>query len=186
MHAVTAPQKQPVPSPVWPEFNVSQQELPKQAPASIHTPAGIADRILAAAFAEIQARDAFLWAAETHTDAPATLREIWRRFAVSEQKHLDLLLQRLSELKIDAKQKAVYPSLWATLTACPSARNFAWAIAEAEERGRKAAIRFAEQLSQKDLKTALIFKLIAAEETEHVETAYRYFPKDEPASIKSF
>ena len=46
-----------------------------EAPRSIKTQDGVGDRMRSAAFAEVQARDAFLWASERFDDAPPSCEE---------------------------------------------------------------------------------------------------------------
>ncbi|MGZ3688264.1 MAG: DUF455 family protein, partial [Bdellovibrionota bacterium] len=132
--------------------------------------------IRAAAFAEIQAREAFLWAASQFEDASEDLRQAWRILARAEQKHLDWLLQRLSELGYTPSERLVSDQLWHSLTSCKTARDFALFMANAEERGRQAGERFHQALLRKDPTSAEIFGKIAAEEVSHIELAHRFFP----------
>jgi hypothetical protein len=53
----------------WAPFLIGPSGTRPEAPRSIQTLQGVGDRLRAAAFADIQARDAFLWAAETFEDA---------------------------------------------------------------------------------------------------------------------
>ena len=68
----------------WSPFRVVASGAHADAPRSIHTIEGVGDRLRAAGFAEIQARDAFLWAAEHLTDAPVGLQAAWRELAAAE------------------------------------------------------------------------------------------------------
>ncbi|MGZ3700096.1 MAG: DUF455 family protein, partial [Bdellovibrionota bacterium] len=122
----------------WAPFQTVETGKYPDRTRSIDTPEGVADRIRAAAFAEIQAREAFLWAASQFEDASEDLRQAWRILARAEQKHLDWLLQRLSELGYTPSERLVSDQLWHSLTSCKTARDFALFMANAEERGRQA------------------------------------------------
>ncbi len=143
---------------------------------SLSTLEGIGDRLRAAAFAEIQAREAFLWAANTFEDAPEDLKNAWRALAREEQKHMDWLLNRMAELNIPVQARKVSDHLWISLVSCKTARDFALFMANAEERGRKAGERFHQALLQTDPVTAKIFGQIAKEEVSHIQLAQRFFP----------
>jgi uncharacterized ferritin-like protein (DUF455 family) len=159
----------------WAPFELVPTGQHADAPRSINTAEGVGDRMRAAAFAEIQARDAFLWAAEHFEDAPEALRNCWRALARSEQQHLDWLLKRMEELGVDVKGRRVSDHLWHSFQACKSAREFALYMANAEERGRKAGERFYETLRTSDPVTAEIFRKIAEEEIAHIALAKRFF-----------
>lgn len=163
----------------WEPFWVGESEKGErgEAPRSIETLDGVGDRLRAAAFAEIQARDAFQWAAETFQDAPEDLRAAWRRLATAEDKHLQWLLNRLTELGIDVRARKVSDHLWRSLVSCKTARDFAIFMASAEERGRRAGERFYQTLLARDPMTARIFGQIAEEEISHIELARRFFPE---------
>jgi uncharacterized ferritin-like protein (DUF455 family) len=162
--------------PDWGDFLLAPPDLRSDPPRSLDTFEGVGDRLRAAAFAEIQAREAFLWAAEEFTDAPAELRGAWRVLAQSEQKHLDWLLARMEELGIGIRERRVSDHLWRSLVSCKTAREFALYMASAEERGRRAGVRFHEALLQKDPVTANIFGKIAEEEIAHIELARSHYP----------
>jgi uncharacterized ferritin-like protein (DUF455 family) len=147
-----------------------------EAPRSIKTLEGVGDRMRAAAFAEVQARDAFLWASENFEDAPLALRRAWAALAVAEQRHLDWLLQRMQELGIDVRARKVSDHLWRSLISCKTAKEFAIYIANAEERGRRAGERFHQTLAERDPITAEIFRKIAEEEISHIALASKYYP----------
>lgn len=142
---------------------------------------GVGDRLRAAAFAEIQAREAFNWAASHFEDAPASLKTAWRGLALAEDKHLGWLLKRLAELGLEIGERAVSDQLWVSLRSCQTAREFALYMASAEERGRRAGERFHQALVGKDPITAEIFRKIAEEEVEHILLAQKYFPADKPS-----
>jgi uncharacterized ferritin-like protein (DUF455 family) len=162
--------------PCWDPFLVSIER--GEAPRSIDSFEGVGDRLRAAAFAEIQAREAFLWAAETFADADPNLRNAWRGLAAAEDRHLSWLLKRMSELGVDVRARKVSIHLWHSLVACKTAREFAKFMASAEERGRKAGERFHAALITRDPETARIFGTIAHEEIAHIELAQRFFPSE--------
>lgn len=158
-------------------FELAPGEEWGESPRSIKTLEGLGDRMRSAAFAEVQARDAFQWASEHFEDAPLSLRRAWAALVIAEQRHLDWLLVRMKELGIDLKERKVSDHLWRSLIACTSARQFAIYIANAEERGRKAAVRFHRELEKRDPITAEIFKNIAEEEVSHIALATKYYPE---------
>lgn len=129
----------------------------------------------AAAFAEIQAREAFRWAASRFEDAPAEARRAWLALAHAEEKHLNWLLKRMEELGIAIDARPVSDQLWQSFVRCETAETFSWFMASAEERGRKAGERFRDALLQTDPVTARIFGQIALEEIDHIALATRYF-----------
>lgn len=162
--------------PDWAPFQVCvNRHAPK--PRNVHSVEGVGDRLRAAAFAEIQARDAFLWAAETFTDASPSLQRAWRALALAEQRHLDWLLNRLKELHQSAEDRPVSSRLWESFMRCQTAEAFAVFMASAEERGRLAGERFYLQLKTYDPVSAEIFRKIAEEEIEHIRLAEKYFPQ---------
>ena len=141
----------------------------------IETVAGVGDRLRTAAFAEFQAREAFRWAAAQFKDAPGGLPEAWRRLAIEEDKHMGWLMGRMQELSIDVRERKVSAMLWKSLLSCTTARDFTAFIATAEERGRKAGVRFREAMAKTDPVSAEIFGKIAEEEVGHIEIATRYY-----------
>ena len=165
----------PVSAKNWDPFDVVPNGAHADAPRSISTRDGICDRLRAAAFAEIQAREAFLWAASHFEDATDEVKQAWRSLAKAEQKHLDWLLNRLGELGTDIRARRVSDMLWLSLLSCKSAREFANYMANAEERGRKAGERFHLALEKSDPVTAEIFRKIAEEEVAHIALAKKHF-----------
>ena len=157
----------------WEPFHCA----PRSAPRSINTLEGVGDRLRAAAFAEIQAREAFLWAAETYREAPEALRGAWKTLAAAEDRHLGWLLSRMAELGVPIGERGVSDELWHSLVSCKSARDLARFMASAEERGRRAGERFHQALLERDPTTARIFGRIAEEEVAHIELAQRFFPQ---------
>ena len=168
-------------TPNWDPFRVAARGERADPPRPIHTPEGIGDRLRAAAFAEIQAREAFLWGASHHAEAPEGLKQAWREFAAVEDKHLGWLLSRMQELGIDPRERAVSDQLWHSLISCRDARDFALYMASAEERGRRAGERFREAMAHTDPVSAEIFGRIADEEIEHIATAQRYYSESSNA-----
>ncbi len=162
----------------WAPFKVAPQGQWADPPRSLDTLEGVGDRLRAAAFAEIQAREAFLWAA-ARFDEPEfeELRAAWVRLARAEDRHLGWLIERMKALKIEVAERQVSDQLWHSLVGCSSAERFAHFMANAEERGRKAGERFHQALLQRDPETARIFGQIAFEEREHIALAERFFPR---------
>ena len=160
----------------WAPFALVPSGQRGDATRSLDTPEGVGDRLRAAAFAEIQAREAFLWAASQFKDAPESLTRAWTSLSQAENRHLEWLLQRMSELNVDVQARKVSDFLWISLVTCKSAREFALYMASAEERGRKAGVRFQQALQATDPKTAEIFGKIAEEEVAHIALAEKYFP----------
>lgn len=179
----TPPAGTPAPAPDWAPFAVLPREERAAPPRAIETKEGLGDRLRTAAFAEIQAQHAFLWGAERFTDAPDSLRDAWRALALEEKKHLGWLLKRLEEIGLEITERPVSDWLWVSLTTCTSAREFAVFMASAEERGRKAGVRFFQQLLKTDPVSARIFGKIAEEEVEHIRLAEKYFPAETRAQV---
>jgi uncharacterized ferritin-like protein (DUF455 family) len=164
------------PQPDWAPFEVAPNGAHADAPRSIHTPEGMGDRMRAAAFAELQAVHAFSWGAEHFETAPSDLREAWRGLVADEQRHFDWIMNRMRELDIPVTGRKVSDQLWHSLMACKTPEEFAIYIASAEERGRRAGIRFVEAFQEKDPITAEIFKKIVEEEISHVELVQKFYP----------
>ncbi|MBI3300358.1 MAG: hypothetical protein HYZ75_19500 [Elusimicrobia bacterium] len=152
------------------------------APRSVATPEGVGDRLRAAAFAELQAREAFLWAADAFCDASDVLRREWRALASAEDRHLGWLLGRMAARGEDPAARPVSGRLWAALTSCASAEGFEILIAKAEERGRLAGERFRTAMLPLDPESAAVFGRIADEEAAHVELARRHYPASAAAA----
>jgi uncharacterized ferritin-like protein (DUF455 family) len=152
----------------WNPFLVCEPDAYAPAPRGIRTPEGLGDRLRTAAFAELQAREAFRWAADTLLDAAPELRAVWRRFSSDEDRHLQLLLGRMAELGVRPDERPVSDRLWQSLRKCRTAREFSAYMKTAEERGRAAEESFQRSLETSDPVTAAIFGRIAADEAEHV------------------
>jgi uncharacterized ferritin-like protein (DUF455 family) len=162
-------------TPSWSPFDVLPPGARTATPRGLSTVEGVGDRLRAAAFAELQAREAFLWGAERLPDAPDRLRATWRSLADAEDRHLGWLLARMAELGVDPAGRPVSDALWRSLTGCVDARSFAVWMADAEERGRRAGERFGRVLAEHDAASAAIFAKIAEEEVAHIAVAARFF-----------
>lgn len=160
----------------WRPFQLCPPDERPPAPRAIDTREGVGDRLRTAAFAELQAREAFAWAARRYEDAPEGLRRTWEGLAASEHKHLLMILERMRVLGVAVDERPVSDALWRSLTSCPDAPSFARWMRRAEERGKTAEERFAERLASADPQTAAMFALVAREEAAHIAVADRYFP----------
>lgn len=165
----------------WTPFKITADGRRAEPPRALCSREGVGDRLRTAAMAELQAREAFLWAAARFEDAPEGLRPAWRSLAAEEDRHLGWLLGRMAELGVDPAGREVSDRLWRSLTACRSARDFAELIASAEERGRVAGEGFGSELAAFDPATASIFARIAEEEIAHIALARGYFPAEAAA-----
>jgi uncharacterized ferritin-like protein (DUF455 family) len=163
-------------TPDWSPFELTEKGTRSAPPRTIDTLEGVGDRLRAAAFAEIQAREAFRWAAGRFETAPMELRNLWRALADEEEKHMGWLLARMKDLNISVTERQVSDQLWVSLVACNTDREFALYMASAEERGRRAGERFYQTLLNVDSVTAEIFGKIAHEEIAHIELAKRFYP----------
>ncbi len=170
-------------NPSWEPFLILPANERGKSPRAITSKEGIGDRLRTAAFAEIQAYYAFLWAADTFEDAPPLLKQNWRGLALAEERHLNWLLTRMKELGIDVKERGVSIWLWESLIGCKTAKEFAVFIASAEERGRLAGVRFYEAMLSVDPISANIFGKIAEEEVEHIRLAESFYPEETRAQL---
>ncbi|HEX4046955.1 MAG TPA: DUF455 family protein [Elusimicrobiota bacterium] len=155
----------------WAPFDVCGPDAFAPAPRGINTPEGLGDRLRVAAFAELQAREAFRWAADTLLDASPAQRSSWRKIADDEHRHLELLLGRMAELGVAPGARAVSDRLWRSLRACKSAAAFIPYMRTAEERGRAAEESFRRSLADRDPVTAALFGKIADDEAEHIASS---------------
>lgn len=142
---------------------------------SLQTSEGLGDRLRLIAFAERQAFHAFNEAAARFTEAPDELLKAWKWVALEEAKHESWLLNRLREIGEDVASVPVSLNLYHSLAKCETARDFAFYVADAEDRGRIGAEKFAEVLSSRDPLTAKMFAQIAFEEREHIALVDRFF-----------
>ena len=163
-------------TPDWSPFVTVPDGAKAPNPRALSRHEGLGDRMRIAAFAELQAREAFRWGAANFPMAPEELRQAWRTLADEEDKHLGWLLVRMEELGVGPGDRAVSAHLWRGLTACGSAHEFAWYMAKAEERGRVAGERFAQALARRDAQSAALFEQIAKEEADHIALAMRFYP----------
>lgn len=162
--------------PDWAPFIVTENGAHADAPRAIETLEGITDRLRAAAFAEFQAREAFNWAAcAFKNEAPAALCKIWIELGHEEDKHMNWLLTRLSELGRNISERRVSDVLWISLRRCTSAETFAKFMANSEDRGRRAGERFHQAMLARDPVSAEIFRKIAFEEIRHIEVASQFY-----------
>ena len=154
----------------WSPFRVCQEGEKAPYPRSLVTPEGLGDRLRFVAFAEKQATHAFASAADLF-EVPAEVKQIWRTLAKEELKHLNWLLERMDELKVDVAERPQSLALWKSFDRCANAQGFAEFMASAEERGRVAGEQFFQTLLEIDPITAKIFQQIALEEQEHIRLA---------------
>jgi uncharacterized ferritin-like protein (DUF455 family) len=155
----------------WAPFAVCEPDAFAAAPRGINTAEGLGDRLRVAAFAELQAREAFRWAADTLLDASIPQRAAWRRIADDEHRHLEMLLGRMAELGVKPDARLVSDRLWRSLRACKTMKEFVAFMKTAEERGRAAEESFRRQFADRDPITAAIFGKIADDEAEHIALA---------------
>ncbi len=133
---------------------------------------GVSDRLRLVAFAELQARDMFLWGAERYaSEAPEALIAQWRAFATVENRHAQMLLDRMAELSVEPGERIVSDKLSRLCLKSNDPSIFLFLLSSAEERGMEAGFVLGEQMFPYDEVSARIFKQIAEEEVEHVEAA---------------
>ncbi len=142
---------------------------------SMNTNEGLGDRLRLIAFAERQAFHAFTNAITRFKDAPEGLREAWKWVSLEEAKHESWLLKRMEAIGQDVSAVPVSLNLYHSLEKCQTAKEFAFYISDAEERGRIGAEKFAETLAVRDPETAEIFAKIAFEEREHIALVNKFF-----------
>ena len=166
-----------IPSPDWSPFKLAPRGEHAPGPRSMESKEGVIDRLRAVAFAELQAREAFFWAAEYFKgQAPDACLTAWKGLGHAEDKHYGWLIKRLEELNGNLQERPVSDQLWISLRTCQAADEFAHKMAGAEERGRRAGERFVEGMKKFDPLSAEIFRKIAEEEVEHIRLATKYFP----------
>lgn len=133
---------------------------------------GVADRLRVVAFAELQARDLFLYGAERFgAVVPAQWASDWRRFAEVEDRHAQMLLSRMAELGAEPGARSVSDKLSRLCRATEDSVLFLFLLSSAEERGMESGFVLGEQMRAVDAASAEIFAQIAREEVEHVEAA---------------
>jgi len=132
---------------------------------------GIEDRLRVVAFAELQARDAFAWGSANFPEAPEAWRLIWQEFSVVEDRHAQMLLDRMDFLGFDPGARTVSDKLTRLCRKAPDAVSFLFFLSSAEERGMEAGTILGKQMQPFDAESAAIFAQIAAEEVDHVRMA---------------
>lgn len=157
-----------LPANAWHPFRLG----PKAEPVRALTHAeGVADRLRVVAFAELQAREAFLLGARRFPEAPARWRDAWVSFAAVEDRHARMLLQRMEELGVEPGGRLVSDRIWQLCQAAPDWELFFFLLASAEERGMESGFTLAKLMQPVDATSAALFEQIAREEVEHVELA---------------
>ena len=154
-------------NPDWYPFIVSEKTYSIR---SIKTFEGIGDRLRWVAFAEKQASLGFRFAYSTFK-VESSMISAWKRLEVEEKKHMNWLLERMKELKIEVSARPVNDRLWQSFLKCKNAREFSIFMMNSEEKGEISGEKFSEVLMDRDPKTAMIFKQIALEEKEHISIA---------------
>ena len=155
----------------WSPFQLCKSGEKAPYPRGLTTPEGLGDRLRFVAFAEKQASVAFAAAAELFPELNERAKQVWKILADEEAKHLQWLLWRMEELKMDPMERPVSAALWESFDRCKTAHEFATFMKNAEERGRTAGELFYYTLLAIDPITAKIFKQIALEEQEHIRLA---------------
>jgi hypothetical protein len=138
---------------------------------ALSTPEGLGDRLRFVAFAEKQAVHAFAAAAVLYPDAPSKAKELWLALSKEEEKHFELLLERMNKIGVSASDRPQSLALWNSFDQCKTAREFAKFMASAEDWGRSSGEKFHQTLLKIDPVTASLFKKIAEEEKDHIHLA---------------
>lgn len=138
---------------------------------AISTKEGIADRLRVVAFAELQARDAFLWGASRFPEAPEAWKKVWTEFAAVEDRHAQMLLNRMVELGVEPGERWVSDKLTKLCKEASDPVTFLFCLSSAEERGMEAGMALGKQMQPHDSVSAALFAQIAEEEVEHVAMA---------------
>jgi len=152
---------------------------------SMQSKEGIGDRLRAVAFAEIQARDGFLWGVSHFKSINETWRNYWENFAVMEERHSQLLLDRAKELEVNLAERIVSNSLIRMFKAAESPELFFYLMATAEERGMELGLEMLKPMSEFDPVSAEVFKICAEEEVEHIKTAKALLTSFDCATLKN-
>jgi rubrerythrin len=155
----------------WSPFVICQDGEKAPALRSISTKEGLGDRLRFVAFAEKQAVMAFRLAAEIYTEVPDLFRDLWLSLAKEEEKHLNILLNRMKDTGVDPSERAQSLALWNSFDHCKTAGEFSRFMASAEDWGKSSGEKFHQTLLNIDPETAEIFRLIAEEEALHIELA---------------
>jgi uncharacterized ferritin-like protein (DUF455 family) len=153
----------------WHPFEIRTHK--PDAIRSLIAPGGVEDRLRVVAFAEVQARDAFRWGAARFPEAPAAWREEWLRFADVEDRHAQMLLDRMDSLGLSVAGRAVSDKLTRLCHLAEDPVTFLFLLSSAEERGMEAGHTLGQQMKPVDEASAAVFAQIASEEVEHVDSA---------------
>lgn len=167
----------------WHPFRVTSGK--PDAIRGLTAPVGVTDRLRLVAFAELQARDMFRYgAARFAGQVPEEWRSTWMRFAEVEDRHAQLLLNRMAELNAEPGARTVSDKLTRLCLKAEEPILFLFLLASAEERGMEAGVILGEQMKKVDAESAGIFALIAEEEVEHVQMARSVLAAYEPAALQ--
>lgn len=153
----------------WAPFQIRTHK--PDAIRALSAPGGVEDRLRVVAFAEVQARDAFRWGAARFPEAPAEWRKAWLEFADVEDRHAQMLFDRMDALGFEIGTRAVSDKLTRLCHLAEDAVTFLFLISSAEERGMEAGQTLGKQMQPVDADSAAVFAQIAHEEIEHVEMA---------------
>ncbi len=133
---------------------------------------GVADRLRLVAFAELQARDLFRFGAEKFRDsAPREWLSQWTEFSEVEERHAQMLLDRMGVLGVRIEDRMVSDKLSRLCLRAEDPLTFLFLLSSAEERGMEAGFTLGEQMNAYDSASAAVFKQIADEEVAHVAMA---------------
>ena len=151
---------------------------------SIQSAEGIGDRLRIVAFAELQAREGFLWGVEQFREAPSEWREYWKEFSQMENCHAQLLLDRATELNLKLEERAVSDSLFKSFLKAKTPEAFFYLMATAEERGMDIGLSMVDTMRSIDEKSAEVFYRCAKEEVEHIEAAKKLLKPYDMKTLK--
>ncbi len=161
----------------WSPFIISKEGEKAPTARAITTKEGLGDRLRFVAFAEMQAVQAFRLAAEVFGEVPKEVRDLWLTLAHEEEKHLNILLNRMKAIGVDPAERAQSLALWKSFDHCKTAGEFARFMANAEDWGKSSGEKFHQTLLKIDPVTAEIFRIIAEEESLHIELARKVLDK---------
>lgn len=161
----------------WSPFSICKEEEKAPSLRSLSTQEGLGDRLRFVAFAEMQAVHAFRAATEIFPTAPGEVHELWLNLAKEEEKHLQLLLNRMKEIGVDPAERPQSLAIWKSFDHCKTAAEFAKFMSSAEDWGKNSGEKFHRTLLNIDHDSAMLFKQIAEEEKTHIELAERVLKK---------
>lgn len=146
---------------------------------------GVVDRLRLVCFAELQARDLFRYGAKKFLGiAPQEWIDSWEMFAEVENRHGQMLWDRFHELGGSIESKAISNKLYRHCISTEDYILFLFLLSSAEERGMESGYILSDQMHSVDPKSAEIFKQIAEEEVEHVESATRFLKEFDLLALK--